>query len=108
MSFFVVQGAMWFHARQVAQSAVEEGARAARAYNGSSADGRREAMESFDDLGGDRLVEGTPTVTVVRGSDTVTVTMVARSVQVVPIIPMPQVTARAGGPVERFVPPGAP
>ena len=101
-----VQGALWFHARQIAQISVDEGARATRAYNGTEADGEAATRQMWIKGKGNRVTEGgTPNPTVNRGAETVNVRLKTSAVKVIPIPGIKfNVEVVAGGPVERFVP----
>lgn len=110
LTLLIVQTAMWFHARQVAQAAAEQGARAARAYQGTEADGRQATNASFTRLKGSRVTEGSVTVVSRRdnAAGTVTVTLQTKAVRVTPFLPAWRVNVVAGGPIEQFQPAGGP
>ena len=97
----VFQFGLWYHAQHVATAAAEEGARAARAEQGTASDGHRRAEAFLDQAGrtivNDRRVEATRTV----GS--VTVTVEGTSVAVIPGLHL-SINATATSPVERFTP----
>ncbi len=95
----VVQFALWQHARQVLLAAAQEGARAARAQGGTAEDGRARAVELIEQIGPDLVAS--PSVTVDRGLDIVSVRVRAQAVNIVPGLPL-RVTATSAGPVERF------
>lgn len=78
----LVQVALAFHARQVLDAAAHDGARAARAYSASPADGRTVALASLRQLGGGLVHQ--PAVTVRRTPTTVTVTVTGRLPGIVP------------------------
>ena len=67
--FLIVQFALWYHARGIVLAAAQEGARAARAEQGSAAAGQARAHAYLDALGGDLVTDAAATVT--RGPDTV-------------------------------------
>ena len=106
MIFLVIQFSLWYHARHVVTVAAQEGARAARAANTSSAAaetaGRNRAYAFIDTLGGS-IVED-PNVVVNRGVNTVSVRVTANAVHVIPGLSL-QVRGQSVGPIERFVPP---
>jgi hypothetical protein len=91
----VLQGAMYWHARQVALSAVQQGV-AAAAVAGIDT-GQRRAQQVADDLGG---IDG-PTVAAVSSGEAVTVTVVGRAPSLLPGVTM-TVRASATAPAERF------
>jgi len=107
LTLLIVQTAFWFHARQVAQAAVEQGARATRAYQGTEDRGRRVTTDYFGRLGGPKVTEAPPNVNASRGATNVTVTLTTTSVKVIPFWSWP-VVVRAGGPIEQFQPPAGP
>ncbi|EGD43992.1 putative membrane protein [Nocardioidaceae bacterium Broad-1] len=80
--FLGMQAALYYEARTLAIAAAQEGARAAGAENGTSAEGNRAARSYLADAGGDAL-EGART----RASRTATsasVTVTGHSLSVVP------------------------
>ena len=105
LTMLFVQTAIWFHARQVAQTAVDQGARASRAFGGSDAEGVQTAERFFDLAGGPRVTEGTVQITAGRTAETVSMRLKTNCVSVIPGARLP-VEAVAGGPIERFVLPG--
>jgi hypothetical protein len=56
----IVQGGLWFHARNVALTAAQEGARSARVYDGSQAAGQATAQAIIDGSG--NLFDVDPTI----------------------------------------------
>jgi Flp pilus assembly protein TadG len=104
----VVQLALWFHGRQVADAAAREGARVARAAgadgDGWRADAEARAAEIVRTVGPRLLQEARAEAWEQGGLRGVSVTGTA--VQVVPLLPELTftVTARFGGPVECFRP----
>lgn len=104
MIFGILQTAMWWYGRQVALTAAQEAARAARAYQASDADGQAKATSYL------RQVEGTsssvlanPRVSIVRTGDTVTAVVRGHVISLVPGLTL-SVEASSSGPVEVFVP----
>jgi Flp pilus assembly protein TadG len=93
------QVALWWHARQVADGAAREAVDAAQVATATDDDGIR-AAEWFLDAAGN-LTE--PEVTVTRTAETVTVEITGRAPRLIPGFDW-QVTSRAVGPVERFIP----
>lgn len=100
--FVIVQGGVWFHARNVALTAAREGVSAARVAS-ASGDGATRARTFATNAGGGALTN-------VRASasgstaDTVRITVTGRAAKVLPGIPALRVTQTAAGPRERFVP----
>ena len=95
----VLQFGLWFHAQHVAQAAAEEGARAARAVQGSTAIGQGRAVAFLDQAGPTIITDRSITAT--RTAEAVTVAIRGRSVEVVPGLSLP-VEVRATSPIERF------
>lgn len=96
---------LWY-ARQLALSAAQEGARAARAYNGTDAAGSSSAtgyLTRVDGRGGRILLN--PTVTVRRGPTQVTVTVHGHVPVLLSFIPS-AVEEQSRGVPETFVPAG--
>jgi len=103
MSFGLIQGALWYHARTVAMAAAEEALDAARAQHGTEAAGQAVAR-SFLGRAGDNLRDAR--VVVHRVAATVTVTVTGTSVSVLPGVPGAAVSQTVSGPVERYTPAG--
>ncbi|MDF5751264.1 TadE/TadG family type IV pilus assembly protein [Spongiactinospora sp. TRM90649] len=104
----VVQMALWFHGRQVADSAAREGARIARAAGTESTDWEQRAKERAEhivDTVGPKILTDRQ-VTAWEEGDERGVEVTGSAVQVVPLLPELTftVTARFGGPVECFRP----
>lgn len=97
----VFQFGLWYHAQHVATAAAEEGARAARAEQGTATAGRTRA-EAFLDQAGPTIVQDR-TVDASRTADTVTVTVHGTAVAVIPGLHL-SIRATATSPVERFDP----
>jgi Flp pilus assembly protein TadG len=95
----VIQFGLWYHAQHVAQTAADEGARAAKVENATAQDGISRATDFLDQsstgLINDRNVNATRTVEVA------TVTVTGRVTAVVPGLDL-SVNAKAVDPVERF------
>jgi Flp pilus assembly protein TadG len=103
LTFITVQFALWYHAKNIAQSAAEAGARASRAYQATDSDGVQQARKVFDQLGGSKVTDGGVSVTPSRTATTVTIKLDGRSVALLPGLSIP-VHVTAGGPIEQFVP----
>jgi Flp pilus assembly protein TadG len=95
----LVQVGLWFHAMNVAQAAAQEGARAARAQDGTAADGETRARDFLDALG-PTIVE-VDSLVATRDADTASVSITGRSIDVLPGLRFP-IDVRSEGPVERF------
>jgi Flp pilus assembly protein TadG len=93
------QIALWWHAHQVADGAAREAVDAAQVATATDDDGIR-AAEWFLDAAGN-ISE--PQVTVTRTAENVTVEITGRAPRLIPGLDW-QVTARAAGPTERFIP----
>jgi hypothetical protein len=97
--FLVVQASLWFYGRTVMGSAAQHGLDAARVQDGSAAAGEAIVDEFLAQVGG---LDG-HTRTVVRTATTVTVTIQAEPIPVLPFVEPPLVTVQLEGPVERVV-----
>lgn len=93
------QVALWWHADQIADAAAREAVDAAQVVTATEEDGIR-AAEWFLDAAGN-ITE--PQVMVTRTTETVTVEVTGRAPRLVPGFDW-EVTARAAGPIERFIP----
>jgi len=97
----VVQAALVFHARDIAQAAAQEGLRQARLYDGTAAAGQQRAKGFLAHTGGDLFTA--TSVEVSRNDESARVEIRGRSLSLLPGL-RPAVGAVAAGPVERFVP----
>jgi Flp pilus assembly protein TadG len=107
--FGVIQGALFFHGRNVALAAAEQGVRAGRVdgHSDPAAVAAAQARQFLADTGElDNLTELVITPTVDGGQVRVTVT--ARTVSLLPGLPGPQVSQSAAGSLERFTTGAAP
>ncbi|GLW05446.1 hypothetical protein Misp01_05760 [Microtetraspora sp. NBRC 13810] len=104
----IVQVALWFHGRQVADAAAREGARIARSagaessgWEGEAEDRARQIVEAV----GPRLLRDAD-ITAWEDADQRGVEVTGQVVQVVPLLPELTftITSRFGGPVECFRP----
>jgi Flp pilus assembly protein TadG len=100
----VIQFGLWMHAQHVASAAAQDGARVARAYDGSEVAARDRATASLDRLG--RTILRDREVAVVRTARDVTVTVSGHVTSVIGVFALP-VREQARGPVERFIPAAA-
>src|SRR4051794_25511254 len=100
----IVQAGMWWYARQVALTAAQEGARAARAYEASNADGAAKANSYLSQVdGGTGSILNDPQISVRRSGDTVTVEVRGHVVTLVPGLSV-SIDVTSTGPAEVFVP----
>lgn len=104
--FVSVQFALWYHAKNIAQAAVEAGARASRAYQATDSDGANAARKVFTDLRGPRVTDGGVQVTSTRTATAVKMSLDTKGFALLPI-PLP-IHVTAGGPIEQFVPGAGP
>ena len=106
-TFGLVQGALYYHARDVALAAATDGLTAARSRSGNAEEGRRAAAAFLQRAGGDAVLPAS----VVRSERTAiaaTVTVSGHAMSLVPGVPGWAVEQSASGPVERFTRAGAP
>ncbi|GAA0922902.1 TadE/TadG family type IV pilus assembly protein [Nonomuraea longicatena] len=108
VALLVVQVALWFHGRQVAEAAAREGARVARSApvgDGWEEQARSKAADVVRAIG-PRLLSGATATTSAKEPDERWVTVSGRAVQVIPLLPdlAFSVSATSGGPVECFRP----
>ncbi len=101
--FGVIQGALFFHGRNVVLAAAEQGVRAGRLDGqpnpaGTAVTQARQFLADTGEL--DNLTELT-IVPVVDGQQ-VRLTVSGRTVSLLPGVPGPRVSQTAAGPVERF------
>ncbi len=106
-TFGLIQGALYYHARDVALAAATDGLTAARTRTGSSTEGREAAAAFVRRAGGDGVLIGA-SVTAERTGTSATVTVTGRTISLVPGLPGWAVSQSASGPVERFTRPGQP
>lgn len=103
--FITIQGALYFHARNVALAAAQEGVRVARAENGTSEAGGNVARGFVEQAGGAGVIVGLR-VTPTRSRTTASVTVSGRALSAIPGMDGFRITQTAKGPVERFTSPG--
>jgi hypothetical protein len=103
----VVQGALYYHARDVALAAAADGLTAARSRTGSAEEGRRAAVAFLDRAGG-KDVQPAAEVRAVRTGAGATVTVTGRALSLLPGLPGWSISQTASGPVERFTRAGEP
>ncbi len=100
LTMVIVQWAIVWHARNVAQAAAQEGLRTAEAYQSSGAAGQADAVNFLHQTAPHALAGAT--VTVDRGPTTVTVRVHSTVMSVIPFGNF-SVDESASGPVEIFV-----
>lgn len=101
--FGVIQGALYFHGRNVAMAAAEQGVRAARTDGqsdraGTAVDQARRFLAETGELDNLTGLAITPDV----DADTVRVTVSARTLSLLPGIGGPRISQTASGDIERF------
>ena len=96
----IVQFGLVFHAQNVAENAAQEGAAAARRFDGSRAAAVSTTHTFLAELGPRMLTDRT--VTVERGSETASVRVTGTVISLVPGFHL-TVRETAAGPVERYV-----
>jgi Flp pilus assembly protein TadG len=106
-TFGLIQGALYYHARDVALAAATDGLTAARARTGSGEEGRQAAAAFLERAGGEDVLLGS-SVSSVRTATTATVKVTGRTLSLVPGLPGWSVSQTASGPVERFTRAGQP
>lgn len=89
------------YAERVAQAAAEEGAAAARRFDGSTAAGTARAHAYLDRLAGARL--GDAAISADRDAQAASVTVSGSAMTIIPFVSL-RVSETSVGPVERFVP----
>ena len=101
--FGVVQGALYFHARNVALAAAEQGVRAGRADGQADPAGTaaREARAFLADTGELANLTALNIVPAVSGTQ-LRVTITADTISLLPGVPGPQIRQSAAGSLERF------
>ncbi len=93
------QVGLWWHAKQAADGAARQAVDAAQIEDGTEAAGVEAAFRFLDAAG--NITD--PQVTVTRTLDVVAVEVTGRAPRLLPGMDW-QVTARASGPTERFIP----
>jgi Flp pilus assembly protein TadG len=102
-TLMVVQFALVWHARAVAESAAQHGVQAARAYTGTDADGRRQARAYLETV--DSHLFSGARIDVSRTATSVAVRVRARVLAVAGVPFSVHIDARSTGPLEHFVAP---
>ncbi|TYL51701.1 pilus assembly protein [Nocardioides sp. BGMRC 2183] len=101
--FLGMQAALHHHARTVAIAAAQEGARAAAAEYGQSADGISGANSFIAEAGGNDVLPGS-SASITRTATTVTVTVTGHSLSVIPGW-HPTIRQSASAPIEQITAP---
>lgn len=97
--FGLIQGALWFHARNIALGAAQEGARAASAEGGAG--GELRAREFVGNLTGGTLIRDLD-VREATTAEMVTITVVGNAPSLLPGVTGLTVRQSATAPIERF------
>jgi Flp pilus assembly protein TadG len=100
-----VQVGLWWYSRQLAETAAQEAARAARSYAASAGAGQAEGYSYLSKVDGGGAALHNPSIQVTRGPQTVTVTVKGDIVSLMPWV-SPTVTITVTSPVETYVPAG--
>ncbi|MFF8717052.1 TadE family protein [Streptomyces sp. NPDC015184] len=104
LTIAVVQGSMWYYARQIALTAAREGAAEARAYQAGPGDGSARAHEVLRRTAGDSLLGYSVSAT--SDGQRVRVQVSGTAQSMIPGVSGLRITQSASGPVERFTVPG--
>jgi len=102
LTMLVVQSALLWHGRHVAEAAAQDGLRAARGFGATAAMGERDATDYLGQVAPRLLLQ--PSVEADRTATVVTVRVRARVLSVVPFGGF-DIEETVAGPVERFVGP---
>lgn len=100
-----VQVGLWWYSRQLAETAAQEAARAARSYNATAAAGTAKGYSYLSKVDGSGSALHNPSIQVTRGAQTVTVTVKGDIASLVPWV-SPTVTITVTSPIETYVPAG--
>jgi Flp pilus assembly protein TadG len=100
-----VQVGLWWYSRQLAETAAQEAARAARSYAAPAGAGQAEGYSYLSKVDGGGTALHHPSIQVTRGPQTVTVTVKGDIVSLMPWV-SPTVTITVTSPVETYVPAG--
>lgn len=104
LTMLVVQYALLWHGRNLAEAAAQDGLRSARGYQATATMGKQTALGYLQQVAPNLLTS--PQVTADRTATTVTVRVHAQVLSLLGFGGF-SVTERAAGPVETFVAPGA-
>ncbi len=103
--FLVVQGVLYFHAQNIAQSVANSAVQRVRIENGSIREGHDEADRRLDAAG--RAFAATE-VSIARDRQTASVTVSGQAPSIIPGVRGLRVSRTATGPVERLTDSGSP
>ena len=98
----IVQFGLMFHARNVAEQAAQEGAQAARRFDGNEAAAKQQTLDYLSALGPNTLEDRRVSVT--RTPERARVTVTGTVISLFPGLDL-RVSESAAGPVERYVTP---
>jgi Flp pilus assembly protein TadG len=105
VTFGVIEGALWYHARNVALAAAEEGIRVATA-DGSSAQAGVGAAQAFaSQAGADGVLSGASATLTEASVERITIRVTGTSLTLFPGWSGHTVSQTASGPIERFTGP---
>ena len=99
MTFVTIHFGLWFHARNVAMAAAQEGARSARSADGTDDEGRERVATFLTDVGGPSV--GDPQITVTRTAETVTVHLTGKAPAVIAGL-QTDIDVSVTSPIEQF------
>ncbi|GLX05709.1 TadE/TadG family type IV pilus assembly protein [Microbispora sp. NBRC 16548] len=94
-----INAALWFHARNLALAAAQEGLRAGRAYGSSLSAGQATAERFIQQVGGSFLTSAK--VSVERTADSLSVAVSGQAISLIPLLPL-DVEQVARAPVEKW------
>lgn len=101
--FLIVQFALMYHSRSVAETAAQEAVAAARVHGGTIEDGQSAAEAVLKSSGKGVLQE--PRIEVTTDGQTVTAVVAGKGLSIVEGIFQPSISRTVASPVERYVPP---
>ncbi len=101
----IIQAGLAFHAQHVALASAQEGARAARLFQATDADGTTRANQALQALNAGGILVN-PQVSVSRTANDVRVTVGGNVVSLLPGVHLTIKPQVAEGPIERFKAPG--
>ena len=95
----IINAALWYHGSQVANSAAQEGLRAAKSLHGTIQDGEKTTQNFVSQLGSSLVIN--PVVTISRDETTTSVDLKAHSIEIVPGLVFP-IHTKVQAPTENF------
>ena len=96
-----IQAFLWFSSWNIAQSAAQSAYSLARSHEATPGVGENMAYQFLESMGGNLA---SPDVEIIRGAETVSVTVSGTVPSIFPGITLPPVSATVVGPIERWVP----